>query len=453
MNNSLFNKKPRYNLNFVLQETGLKADTLRAWERRYQLPQPHRTGGGHRLFSEYDIESIRWLLARQAEGLSISKAVHLWREIEGSGQDPLNPRKTSLQEPPEEPNTLGQDSLATQRNQWIKACLDFDEQAAEQVLTQAFACFPMQTVCLDILQAGLSQIGTLWYQGQASVQQEHFASELAIRRLQALTLAAPIPHQRKSIIVACPENEFHTFPALLIATLLRYRGWPVIYLGSHVPEKHLKETIKQTQADLVILSATRLVSAAELQKIIIFLKSTEIPVAFGGWAFEQDPDLANHISGYYLGGNIQKAISKIENFFSEVLQPTPPNRAANQLKQTHAEFVEKQNLINNMVFDLMKKHDIQIKTGTLLRINSFLSEDIKAALYLGNINLLSENMVWLINLMRNQGLSIHHLELYLSAFQEAVRQVLKTHSFEISSLIEVIQNKLKQNHEEQNYDN
>src|SRR5512141_2996115 len=80
---------PAYNLKVVLKETGLAADTLRAWERRYGLPVPQRTPGGHRLYSERDIHTIKWLTSRQAEGLSISRAVDLWNEQIASGSDPL----------------------------------------------------------------------------------------------------------------------------------------------------------------------------------------------------------------------------------------------------------------------------------------------------------------------------------------------------------------------------
>src|SRR5574342_864696 len=80
---------PAYNLKVVLKETGLTADTLRAWERRYGLPVPERTPGGHRLYSQRDIETIKWLMKRQAEGLSISRAVDLWNEQLSSGVDPL----------------------------------------------------------------------------------------------------------------------------------------------------------------------------------------------------------------------------------------------------------------------------------------------------------------------------------------------------------------------------
>ena len=80
---------PAYNLKVVLKETGLAADTLRAWERRYGLPVPQRTAGGHRLYSQRDIETIKWLMKRQAEGLSISRAVDMYNDLLASGSDPL----------------------------------------------------------------------------------------------------------------------------------------------------------------------------------------------------------------------------------------------------------------------------------------------------------------------------------------------------------------------------
>ena len=80
---------PAYNLKVVLKETGLAADTLRAWERRYGLPVPQRTAGGHRLYSQRDIETIKWLMKRQADGLSISRAVDMYNDLLASGSDPL----------------------------------------------------------------------------------------------------------------------------------------------------------------------------------------------------------------------------------------------------------------------------------------------------------------------------------------------------------------------------
>ena len=83
------NKTPTYNLKVIVSETGIKPDTLRAWERRYGLPNPKRSKGKHRLYSEHDLETIKWLIQRQDEGLSISRAVNLWNQLKEEGKNPL----------------------------------------------------------------------------------------------------------------------------------------------------------------------------------------------------------------------------------------------------------------------------------------------------------------------------------------------------------------------------
>jgi MerR family transcriptional regulator, light-induced transcriptional regulator len=298
MPKQILSNKPIYNLSLVLQETGIKADTLRAWERRYNLPQPHRSQGGHRLFSEFDIETIKWLIARQNEGMRISRAVHLWREIESDGQDPITSMSGQISPPPSITEQVSI-SLISERARWIQACLSFNEPAAEQVLNQSFAQFSMETVCIQILQSGLAEIGSLWYQGSASVQQEHFAAELAVRRLYSLISAAPQPNRSGTILAACPHGENHTFSTLLITLLLRYHGWNVINLGANVPAERLKDTVEKMTPNLVIMSSMRLVTAAALFETALLLKELGIPMAFGGRVFTTTPGCIQRIPGYY----------------------------------------------------------------------------------------------------------------------------------------------------------
>ena len=343
MANQLISKKPIYNLNLVLRETGIKADTIRAWERRYHLPQPKRTEGGHRLFSEFDIETIKWLIARKGEGMRISQAVQLWHEIESNGQDPLRSSPTEPLMMPQAAKTEQNGvNLAFFRNGWIEACLNFDESTAEQLLTQSFAQFAPETVCIEILQFGLSEIGSLWYQGKASVQQEHFASELAIRRLQTLIAAAPRPIRDRTILVGCPQDENHTFSALLVSLLLRYRGWDLVYLGANVPRARLKETIEKTRPDLVVMIAMRLATSATLLDATLFLREFDIPMAFGGRVFNVLPDLHQRIPGYFLGEYLPGAISIIENLITSPMPPIASGFTPGKYSKTISHFIEMQ---------------------------------------------------------------------------------------------------------------
>ena len=80
---------PIFNIKAVVAQTGLNPATIRAWERRYGLPKPQRTRGGHRQYSQRDVDMLNWLIARQEEGMSISHAVELWNSELDMGRDPL----------------------------------------------------------------------------------------------------------------------------------------------------------------------------------------------------------------------------------------------------------------------------------------------------------------------------------------------------------------------------
>src|SRR5512134_3563733 len=124
------NDVPAFNLKAVVREPGLKPDTIRAWERRYGVPKPRRTSGGHRLYSQRDIDLLKWMNARQHEGLSISRVVDLWKGLEAEGKDPLQVTSHTLLRQAVQLGDVG--ALANLRQDWIQAGLNFDEPRAEQ---------------------------------------------------------------------------------------------------------------------------------------------------------------------------------------------------------------------------------------------------------------------------------------------------------------------------------
>ncbi len=81
---------PKYNVQAVAKLVGLSPVTLRAWERRYGLPSPARGEHGYRLYSDYDVRTLRWLKQQTETGLSISRAVNHLVELRAHGQDPVS---------------------------------------------------------------------------------------------------------------------------------------------------------------------------------------------------------------------------------------------------------------------------------------------------------------------------------------------------------------------------
>jgi len=412
---------PMFNLKAVVEEAGTTAHTLRAWERRYGLPRPARSEAGHRLYSRRDIDVVKWLMARQQEGLSIGRAAELWRTLEAEGQETLPATATAAP-----PATPAGGTLAELRQGWVSACLAFDEVGAEQVITEAFALYKPETASLEMLQRGVSEIGEAWYAGKASVQQEHFASALAIRHLDGLILATPRPTQTGRILAACPPEEEHAFSLLLATFLLRRRGWDVLYLGANVPIARMETTIAAHRPQLVLAAAQQLPTAATMLEMARFLQGEQVPLAFGGWIFNHVPLLRTRIPGHFLGESIAQGVQAAEQL---MLTPRPLPRAGGQtafeheISQEHrpalAHYRERQSLIEADLWQGPKPAGISEEH--LAMANDTLGRHISAALILGEMSFLDTCLDWAEGLFHNRGLPSDALSNYLRGYHRAAQ--------------------------------
>lgn len=423
---------PSFNLKVVVRETGLKPDTIRAWERRYGLPQPDRTPGGHRLYSQHDIATLKWLIARQHEGLSISRAVELWQTLESEDKDPLVAM-------PSQPDTIGEptaipsgsrDILSEMRQAWVTACLRFDELRAEEIITGALGTYPVEVVVHEVLQKGLSEIGEHWYQGSASVQQEHFASALAMRRVEALVATAPHPTRSGRIIVACPPGEDHIFSPLLITLTLKRQGWDVLYLGANVPIRNLQETVEDTNPNLVIMSAQLFHTAGNLLEAARTVGQIGVMVGFGGMIFTRVPALVDHIPGRYLGDDLTQVPHVVQEIMVSPSQIPPVELPSPEYEAALDSFREHHAQIDSKIWEVMSAAPIQ--PAHLEIANATLSQNIMAALKLGNMSLISEDIAWISGLMQNNQLPVESLHFYLKAYSGAVSDCLDEHGILIA---------------------
>lgn len=305
-----FSSMPLYNTKAVSQETGVPADTFRAWERRYGVPRPHRTDGGHRLYSERDIATIRWLRDRTAEGMTISQAVALMT----NGSDvKLSWLNTAVE--------TEAHSWERLNSQFLAALIDFDERRAERVLGEAFAIYPMDEVFHRVIQPTMVEIGEMWHQGKLSVTTEHFATQFVRRKLASVlnTYAVTEGQGRGLLLVGCAPSEQHDLGALLLAAMLVRHGWQVVYLGPQVPLKDLIDTVQHLQPDMVCMSASSIETALEL--VDIGRAVTKLPpptphFGFGGRAFNLNPILAKKVPGAFLGDSAQEAMDAVASVLS-----------------------------------------------------------------------------------------------------------------------------------------
>jgi DNA-binding transcriptional MerR regulator len=411
---------PTFNLKAVVRETGLKPDTIRAWERRYGVPKPRRTSGGHRLYSQRDIDLLKWMSARQHEGLSISRIVALWKALEAEGKDPLQVTSHSVMRQAIQLGDVGE--LANLRQDWIQACLTFDEPRAEQTLSQAFALFPLNSVVLDVMQRGLAEIGEGWYRGEVAVQQEHFSSALAARRLQTLIAASPAPTRAERIVLACPPEEQHTVSLHVINLFLRRQGWEVIDLGANVPLNRLESMVVNLRPQLLIASAQQLPTAQTLQTLALTLVRLKIPLGFGGGIFNRLPLLRKHIAGHFLGEDLSGLTGAVQAILRAPWSPPDVIETPREYVSALEHYRERLPVIEADVLaalGLNAREMVQQAGAT-----AYLAQYLGAALALGDINFLDVDLNWIRGLLSAHQLPDEALLGFLQVYQSTVQKHL-----------------------------
>lgn len=268
-----------YTIAEVEERTGLSSALLRQWERRYGFPRPERSPGGHRLYSQTDLEALRHIKKWIAEGVTPAQAVR--RYLEGLTQE--GPR------PPE--------ALSMELEE---ALLRADTEAAERVLSEAHKLHPIETVVMEVIALCLRRIGDGWHLGRVSTAQEHFASTYLRGTLHGL-LNLMGGSLGPTLVVSTLPGEQHEIGSLITALFLRRAGYTVHYLGPNTPLADLRSFAERTGAKAVVLSAVQPISLESLPHDA--LRHLAPVVVVGGQAAANNPHLVERLGAHYLGNN------------------------------------------------------------------------------------------------------------------------------------------------------
>lgn len=271
-----------YTIAEVEERAGLSSALLRQWERRYGFPRPERSPGGHRLYSETDLEALRHIKQWIAEGVAPAQAVKRYLE-------------SLTQEGPRSPETF---SLELE-----EALLRADTEAAERVLSEAYRLHPLETVVMEVISPCLCSIGDGWHLGRVSTAQEHLSSTYLRGSLQSLFSLmggslGPV------LLVTTLPGEQHEIGSLITALFLRRAGYTVHYLGPNTPLADLKSFAERTSAKAIVLSAMQPVSLETLPHQA--LRHLAPLVVVGGRAAESNPRSVQRLGAHYMGNDPRK---------------------------------------------------------------------------------------------------------------------------------------------------
>lgn len=232
---------PRYRIQTVSEMTGIPAPTLRAWERRYGVPTPNRTGKGYRLFSARDVEMLARMRDLCESGMSASDAARLVGDFFS---------------PADAPAPATGDPTATIARRIVTAVERFDAEGLDREIRVAQTMGSAASIFEDIFAPALREIGDRWHEGTLSVSQEHLASEALSRATRNLLDLVQPTSAPRSAVLACWEEEQHVMPLYGIAFRLAQWGYRCVVLGARTPPAAVAEAVDRLAPDVVGLSLT-----------------------------------------------------------------------------------------------------------------------------------------------------------------------------------------------------
>ena len=216
--------------------SGIKAHTIRVWEKRYNFLQPQRTATNIRFYLNNDLKKLLNVTALINSGMKISKAAIL--ETDKLNEAIENLQKTDL-------DTF--EKLLV--NDLIIATLNFDIIMFEKHYSDYHKKYGFESIVENILYPLLTRIGLLWTVNKMNISQEHFSSQLIKQKLFAAINEIPITTSTTKFLLFLPEKQYHEIGLLYAHYLIRKSGIQSVYLGSSVPLSDVKicsEKIKPT---------------------------------------------------------------------------------------------------------------------------------------------------------------------------------------------------------------
>jgi MerR family transcriptional regulator, light-induced transcriptional regulator len=220
-----------YSINDLEKITGIKAHTIRMWEKRYDAIQPGRTSTNIRYYKDCDLKRLLNISTLNKHGIKISHIIKMC-------QEEVNEKILEIS------NSVT--DFESYINSLVIAMIELNEDSFEKILSNTLIKIGFEKAVTHVLYPFLEKVGVLWLVGTINPAQEHFIVNLIRQKLiVAIDGQEKVEHENaKTFLLFLPENELHELGLLFYTYLIKKQGHKVIYLGQSVPYDDLIEVLK-----------------------------------------------------------------------------------------------------------------------------------------------------------------------------------------------------------------
>jgi DNA-binding transcriptional MerR regulator/methylmalonyl-CoA mutase cobalamin-binding subunit len=235
----------------ICSETGLSADVVRVWERRYGFPMPLRLPSGHRRYRREDLHRLRLMAEAVAQGY---RPAVVARSAEAELKRLLAPEGHPVVEA------------------LFLAVVAMDTEGIRRLLREALGRLPWKPFLQQVVSPLLDRVGMAWADGSLGVHQEHLLTEILEDFLRELRQGCqPRPGQGIVLLATLP-GERHRLGLLMAALAYAAAGLRTELLGVDLPVASIAHAARTLKVDRVAVSLSIQSSGETARRLLMDLK-------------------------------------------------------------------------------------------------------------------------------------------------------------------------------------
>jgi DNA-binding transcriptional MerR regulator len=287
----------------VTRRTGIGEHTLRAWERRFGFPSPHRLESGHRRYPAEQVQRLLLIDTALKCGYRAGDVV------------PLS--KSDLEDLLRACGALDTGVPAGITPGIIESILDasrrFDRETLAAALARDSSLLGIGPFLRERVEPLLREVGESWARGELEIRHEHFFSEVLEDHLRALRASLEASGSGRPVVLATLPDELHGLGLHIVALAVAAAGRRVRVLGPHLPVEEIAQAASVLDAAAVGLSISVFGAGAQSTAAIVKLRETLHPATriwIGGSG-------AAHVKGLPEGADV---ITSLDDLDTALLQ-------------------------------------------------------------------------------------------------------------------------------------
>ncbi len=261
--------------------SGIKAATIRMWEKRYNIFSPQRTDTNIRRYTDDDVRFIINISLLLRRGFRISKLASL-------SLDDLSDLASKF--------ILDYKHGNNNIEPLVTATLEYNETVLLQPIIDTAAKHGNEYAYESLVLPFLKRLSDLWQTGAILTTHEHFASVAIRNHISNVYKSCVKPDVGKDtpIMFFLSEGEFHEVALLYFAYMAKNAGYSTIYFGQSNPAHDIIRTAKELNCKMLFTTFYSLVNTEPREAIVDIVESLpNVKVIANGCAFAETPAPTN----------------------------------------------------------------------------------------------------------------------------------------------------------------